>query len=195
MSAPDTSAEFFEAMFRDTKDPWNFAADPYEQFRYFTILQAIQPGPYRYAFEPGCSVGALTEKLATICQRVDSCDFSEAAVRQAQERCASFPGVRVRCASLTDSAIYGDYDLIVLSEIGYYFSFATLQCLIDNIASSMQPGATLLASHWLGSSADHVLSGDEVHALMQHPLLQHEHGERHPDGERGGFRLDRWRKR
>ncbi len=194
MTAPDTSADFFEGMFRDSQDPWNFAADAYEQFRYATIVGALGPGPYRLAFEPGCSVGALTEKLAAICERVDACDFSPTAVKQAQARCRSFPGVTVRCAVVTDRVLYRHYDLIVLSEIGYYFTSAIWQCLIGDIVEDMQPGATLLASHWLGSSPDHVLSGDEVHGLMQHPQLQHEHAERHPHPERGGFRLDRWRR-
>lgn len=194
MNTPDTSAAFFDAMYQASQDPWNFSADPYEQFRYRTILQALQPGPYRRAFEPGCSVGALTVGLATICERVDACDFSQAAADQARGRCLSLPGVTVRCMSLNNTVSYAEYDLIVLSEVGYYFSTAAWQCLVNDILDSMQPGTTLLASHWLGNSQDHVLSGDEVHNMVKHPQLRHEHGERHPDKEHGGFRLDKWRK-
>ena len=195
MNTPDTSAAFFQAMFQDSQDPWNFAADTYEQSRYRTILQSLHPHRYRRAFEPGCSVGALTEQLAAICDRVDACDFSQAAVEHARLRCDALPGVKVECASLDDKVSFADYDLIVLSEIGYYFSPAAWQRHVDDIAVALQPGAILLASHWLGSSKDHVLSGDEVHNMVSHPLLHHEHGERHPDPERGGFRLDRWRRR
>lgn len=194
MKQPDTSAAFFEAMFRGSSDPWNFAVDPYEQFRYNTILQALQPGPYRHAYEPGCSVGALTEKLATLCERVDACDVSPSAVAEAQARCGLLPGVALRVGSIRDAVNFGQYDLIVLSEIGYYFSSTEWGCLVAGLVDQMQPGAVLLASHWLGSSPDHVLSGDEVHALLTHPQLEHEHAERHPDAARGGFRLDRWRR-
>lgn len=194
MKTPDTSAEFFDAMFRDSTDPWDFAVHTYEQNRYNTILRALGPGPYAHAFEPGCSVGALTEKLAGICARVDACDFSPKAAEQARRRCEALPGVSVRCATLTDPMPRATYDLVVLSEIGYYFSAAAWKSLVPDIVDTMQPGAILLASHWLGTSPDHVQSGDEVHSLIQHPHLRHDHGNRYPDAERGGFRLDLWRK-
>ncbi len=193
MSSPDkSSAEFFETRYREVGDPWDLAHDSYEQSRYDTIIRALAGRRYRHAFEPGCAVGALTEKLATICDRVDACDFSQTAVEQARQRCAGFPGVSVRCASVTDPAPIHDYDLIVLSEIGYYFSFTAWQSVVSDIAERMQPGTILLASHWLGTSPDHLLTGDEVHACMQHPKLKHEHNERHPDPKDSGFRLDRW---
>ena len=194
MSVPDTSAEFFDSMFTRSADPWNFAADGYEQARYDTLLRALGPRRYRHAFEPGCSVGVLTERLAAVCDRVDASDFSQAAVTQATLRCAALPGVSIRCARLTGNEDVRGYDLIVLSEIGYYFTSISWLCLIDDITGGMQPGTILLASHWLGRSPDHILGGDEVHGLMQHRKLQHERGERHPDEQRGGFRLDRWRK-
>lgn len=194
MSTPDASAAFFDAMFKTSVDPWNFAADGYEQARYNTLIHALGARRYRFAFEPGCSVGALTEKLAAICDCVDASDFSPSAVAQARLRCRLLPGVTVRCAALTDTDTFGKYDLIVLSEIGYYFSAVTWQCLVDSITDTMQPGAVLLASHWLGSSPDHEMSGDEVHSLMHHQKLHHDHTERHPDTRHGGFRLDRWRK-
>ena len=193
MSAPDkSSAEFFEQRYRDSGDPWDLAHDGYEQARYDTIIRVLQGRHYRYAFEPGCAVGALTEKLATICDRVDACDFSQTAVEQARARCARLPGVSVRCASVTDPAPISKYDLIVLSEIGYYFTPTAWQSVVADMVDRMQPGATLLASHWLGRSPDHILTGDEVHACMQHPKLKHEQAERHPDPTDSGFRLDRW---
>ena len=194
MTTPNTSSpEFFQAMYRGSADPWNFAADAYEQQRYRTIVQALSPGRYRHAWEPGCSVGVLTEQLAAICDRVDACDFAEAAVEQAARRCAALPGVHVRCASLTDDAPIADFDLVVLSEIGYYFTADEWQRQVARIADTLQPGATLLAVHWLGHSPDHIQGGDAVHAtLLAHPLLLHEHGERH-EQTGSGFRLDRFR--
>ena len=195
MSAPDTSAAFFEGMFRTSADPWNFAADSYEQARYDVIVRALAGRRYRHAFEPGCSVGALTAKLATLCEQVDATDFSPSAAEQARLRCQSLPGVTVRCAAFTGDESVGQYDLLLLSEIGYYFSAAQWQAVVEHVADGLQPGAILLASHWLGNSPDHLLSGDEVHDLMQHVHLHHEHGERHTDATHGGFRLDRWSKR
>lgn len=194
MSTPDTSPAFFESMFQKSADPWNFAGDPYEQFRYSTVLRALGAEPYRHGFEPGCSVGVLTERLAGICDRVDAFDISASAVAAAQERCRALRGVTVQLGSLRDSRQYEGYDLIVLSEIGYYFKADEWRCLLAGIVESVEPGTVLLASHWLGHSPDHVRTGDEVHEGMMMSGLQHEAGERHPDATRGGFRLDRWRK-
>ncbi|AFL86897.1 Nodulation protein S (NodS) [Terriglobus roseus DSM 18391] len=195
MSTLSTSSpEFFEAKYRGGADPWNFAADAYEQARYRTILQALSPARYHHAWEPGCSVAVLTQQLAAICDRVDACDFSTTAVQQAQERCAGLPGVHVHCASLTDEAPIADFDLIVLSEIGYYFTADEWQRQVSRIVGAMQPNATLLAAHWLGHSQDHIQGGDAVHeALLAQPGLQHEHAERH-EQTNSGFRLDRFRK-
>ena len=55
----------------------------------------------------------------------------------------------------------GTFDLVVLSEIGYYFE---LDELAAPATASLDPGGTLIAAQWLRNSADHVLHGDEVHA-------------------------------
>jgi hypothetical protein len=190
---PTNSPEFFEAKYRGGVDPWNFAVDAYEQARYRTILQALAPSHYRHAWEPGCSVGVLTEQLAACCDRVDACDFAPAAVEQARVRCAELPGVRVYCASLTDEAPLATFDLVVLSEIGYYFTAEEWQRQASRIAEGMHPGATLLAAHWLGKSPDHIQGGDAVHEiLLAIPRLHQEHAERHEQKD-SGFRLDRFR--
>lgn len=191
-----TSAEFFDAMYRTKTDPWNFAHNSYEQSRFETIQNSLSTRPYSHAWEPGCSVGVLTERLATLCDQVDACDLSPAAIEQARQRCRNVPGVHLRCASLTDPAPVETYDLIVLSEIGYYFTAANWKAVAFDLANRMQVGATLLASHWLGHSKDHILSGDEVHSiLMTHPLLQLEDSRRCADDTHGGFRLERWTRR
>jgi hypothetical protein len=189
-----SSAKFFEAKYADDADPWNFAADVYEQSRYRAILQALAPHRYSRAWEPGCSVGVLTQQLASMCDRVDACDFSATAVEIARQRCAHLPGVHLVCGSLIEDAPIGEYDLIVLSEIGYYFTLEDWQFQVERIVSCMQPRAVLLAAHWLGHSPDHIQSGDAVHTVLSHHAhLRHELGERH-ENPNGGFRLDRWRR-
>ena len=82
----------------------------------------------------------------------------------------------------------GTFDLVVLSEIGYYFELDELHRLAARATASLDPGGTLIATHWLGKSADHVLHGDEVHAaLAETPDLKHEGAFRDV-----GFRVDWW---
>lgn len=182
-----SSAAFFEQKYERTADPWNFATSEYEQARYAAIIAALQGRRYRSAFEPGCSVGALTEKLIAICDGVEAIDFAAPAVATARQRCPQ-PEIRFRVMSLPDRLPLHGFDLLVLSEIGCYFTPERWTEIVSSIVSTATPGTTLLAAHWLGSSPDHRMSGDHVHEILRsqsHLQLQHE--ERH-----AGFRLDRW---
>jgi hypothetical protein len=82
----------------------------------------------------------------------------------------------------------GDFDLIVFSEIGYYFDEAALGELAKMLVGRISTLGTLMAVHWLGTSNDHVLSGDRVHEILRGldgvKLEQHDRHE--------NFRLDRW---
>jgi SAM-dependent methyltransferase len=176
-----SSAAFFEAKYQQNPDPWNFSTDIYELGRYEAIIAAIAHRHYRSAFEPGCSIGVLTERLASHCAAVYAIDFSPTASSQARARCAHLPHVQVRCASLPDGVPAKDFDLLVLSEIGYYFTSKVWERIAYSLIDSISPGTTVLAAHWLGHSEDHCIAGDEVHRiLLAHPKLQIEHTERNP---------------
>ena len=188
VSVDPTSAEFFEAMYRERADPWKFSSDPQELARYDTIMRALAGRRYTRAFEPGCSVGVLTERLGEVADAVDAVDLSAAAVAVAQRRCARLGHVTVRCGSIEDMPMHRDTDLLVLSEIGYYFSQESWRALAGRLVERLAPGATVLASHWLGVSQDHVIHGDTVHAILrENPLLRLRQSERYEE-----FRLDRW---
>jgi SAM-dependent methyltransferase len=186
-----TSSDFFEAKYRQQADPWNFAASAYELGRYKATVAALAGQRYARGLEPGCSIGILTERLAPLCDRLDAFDFSATAVEQARQRCARLPQVQLHCGALSAAQCFSSYDLIVLSEIGYYFTPAQWRELTGAIAFAAKPGTTLLAVHWLGTSVDHCMNGEEVHEILRgQPLVQLDHSERHQ-----AFRLDRWRRR
>jgi cyclopropane fatty-acyl-phospholipid synthase-like methyltransferase len=184
-----SSAEFFEGKYRSApdNDPWQFATAQYELLRYDAIMNALEGRRYARAFEPGCSVGVLTERLATVCDAVDACDFSPTAVAAARTRCAHLEDVTIRCDALSAKAPWSAYDLIVLCEIGYYFTARQWTVLVNAMVEGMQPGTVLLASHWLGDSKDHIQSGDAVHAAFRDPQLLLDLTQHHE-----GFRLERW---
>ena len=195
-----TSADFFERMYRRSPDPWNFESNSYELDRYHRTLAALPNHRFTRAFEPGCSVGVLTEHLATRCDRVDAIDLAPSAVAQAQVRCAHLPNVSLQTSSLSDwlaGNSTASFDLLLLSEIGYYFTPAEWSRLASALIAPLAPGATIIAVHWLGYSPDHVTSSDSVHAtLAALPGLTLDLSERHPattsSGQPSGFRLDRW---
>jgi protein-L-isoaspartate O-methyltransferase len=183
-----TSAAFFEAMYQRNADPWNFASKPEELLRYAAIISTLAGRRYRRAFEPGCSVGVLTDALAGICDEVVARDLSETAVERARHRTAGMPGVSIQVGSLTEGLPPGSFDLLVLSEIGYYFTPRDWNALLDRLIAPLEPGTTVLASHWLGESDDHLMHGDDVHAILRSRRdLRLTQQERHET-----FRLDRW---
>jgi SAM-dependent methyltransferase len=183
-----TGTDFFEQIYRQAPDPWSFASSDYEQGRYRSILEALGNQRYVRAFEPGCSIGVLTAQLARICDRVEAIDVSPTAVSRAREHCNKLANVTIRCGVLPESIPTGKFDLVVFSEIGYYFRRGQLMELGKRLISQISHSGTFLAVHWLGESPDHLLSGDEVHRVLESiPGLTPAAAERHTQ-----FRLDRW---
>jgi SAM-dependent methyltransferase len=143
---------------------------------------------YGAAFEPGCSIGELTALLAQRCDYLLATDIAPSAVASARARCKVLPNVQIVCADLSEGIKEGPYDLIVFSEIGYYFSARELSEMVAHIHESLLPNGEFVAVHWLGRSCDHQLHGDEVHdILFDAPRLRFLRGSRFPE-----FRIDSW---
>jgi protein-L-isoaspartate O-methyltransferase len=182
----------FEAKYRQSGDPWNFNGSRYERDRYELTLRSLMRTHYRRAFEPACSIGVLTAALAERCDEVQAIDIAPTAVVMARKRCANFPGVTISCADLATQCPEGPFDLIVFSELGYYFKEAQLKRIAKSLSGALEAGGELIGVHWLGSSEDHLLHGDQVHAILKDALTKScawIRGGLHP-----GFRLDTWRR-
>ena len=200
-----TSREFFEDLYLADRDPWQFADDAYERGRYGLLLEHVPAGQYDTAFEPGCSIGVLTRQLSDRCRRVIAIDIAETAVAEARRRCADRPGVELARGELPDDLPVEPVDLVVLSEIGYYFTEPALGDLAHRIGDLINPDGCVVAVHWTGHSSDHVLHGRDVHRILGTRLgLDHRMGAEHrrdpspaPDGRQAdavtdGFLLDVW---
>ena len=116
------------------------------------------------------------------------------AVRTAERTCAPCGNVEFDVGTVPQQWPTGTFDLIVLSEIGYYVDREGVARLRDRALDSLDAGGTLVAVHWLGSSPDHVLHGDAVHDALDDPRLDHcvSHRDR---STTPGFRTDIWRTR
>ncbi|MEZ5409201.1 MAG: SAM-dependent methyltransferase [Acidimicrobiales bacterium] len=188
-----SSAEFFDRQYAVADDPWNFATSPYELGRYQAVLDHVDPTTHRRVFEPGCSIGVLTEQLGRRCQLVHATDISALAVQRARARCAHLPGVSIEVGTLAPSP-GPPYDLVVVSEVGYYYPLPELQHHIRTLAGRIRPAGRLIAVHWLGHSPDHVLHGDEVQRCISEVLMEwrliHHDVRWHSSGD--GYRMDVW---
>ncbi|ORV44598.1 SAM-dependent methyltransferase [Mycobacterium conspicuum] len=156
-------------MYSGTEDPWELATRWYEQRKYAITLALLPRRRYQHAFEPGCSIGVLTELLALRCDRVTAVDVADVAVRTADMRLrdAGFRGqVTLARASLDDAWPPGPFDLVVLSEVAYYLGADALTTVLHRECRRLPPGATLVAAHWRHAVADYPLTGDEAHAII-----------------------------
>ncbi|MFJ4963389.1 class I SAM-dependent methyltransferase [Streptomyces sp. NPDC088729] len=162
MTRPRTPATYFDAMYRDAEDPWSLAERWYERRKYDLTVAALPRPRYRRAFEPGCSVGELTRRLAGRCDAVLACDRVEAAVETARRRTAGLPNVSVHRLLLPEEWPEGSFDLIVLSELLYYLDDATLDAFLRRTVSALEPEGTLVTVHWNHEVADHLTTGDGI---------------------------------
>lgn len=56
------------------------------------------------------------------------------------------------------------FDLVVVSEVGYFLSPAGLEGLVTRIAASLTPDGVIVLCHWRHPIEGWVLDGDDVHA-------------------------------
>ena len=168
----------FERMYREDADPWDFETSPYEAAKYDRTIAALGDARFRRGLELGCSIGVLTTRLADRCDELVAIDTSATAVRSARERVG--PSVQVLQATLPGELPAGPFDLVVASEVLYYFARDELDELLDAIEAALEPGGTLLAVHWLPATRTYPLLGDEVHEILAaRPALHGTHAERH----------------
>jgi cyclopropane fatty-acyl-phospholipid synthase-like methyltransferase len=157
--------EYFDALYAADPDPWNFAASPYERAKYALTLNAIPKPRYRLALEIGCSIGVLTQSLASRCDAVVAVDAAEPPLVEARRRCADMPGVRFEQMFVPEEWPGGVFDLILLSEIVYYLSRDDVGRLAKRVMGSLPSGGSVILVHWTGST-NYPLSGDEAAGLF-----------------------------
>ena len=160
------SASYFDDMYANSPDPWGFSSRWYEARKHAITVAMLPKARYGDAFEPGCSTGVLSDLLAPRCGHLLCCDVAPAAVKAAAERTAGHGYVEVQQRTLPGDWPEGRFDLIVLSEILYYFAGSDLNHVLDLAVAALRPGATLLAVHWRHPVAEHPRSGDDVHAVL-----------------------------
>lgn len=181
---PTTLApSYFDEVYRASNDPWAFTSSPYEREKYLDTLAALPRPHYERAFEIGSSIGVLTAQLAPRCGQLLSVDVSEAALTQARQRCAALLQVTLRRMQVPAEFPEGQFDLILLSEVGYYWAPADLARAADLLLAALPAGAQLLLVHWTPVVPDYPQTGDEVHEFFLQKTgpngsLTHLHGHR-----------------
>jgi SAM-dependent methyltransferase len=176
------SQGYFDGLYASSPDPWEFETRWYEARKYALSLALLPAERYGAAFEAGCSIGVLTERLAPRCGRLLACDGAATAVRLATVRTASLTNVTVERRVIPRDWPPGRFDLIVFSEFLYYFGGGDLGRVLDLGAAALRRGGNMLAVHWRHPVAEYPRSGGDVHrALRSHPGLTRLVGHQEPD--------------
>ncbi len=163
VTAPRSSRRVFEDLYAGSGDPWNFEGSFYEHRKRALTLAMLPREFFGRVFEPGCSIGVLTAELACRAGSVTAMDISARALELARQRVGSLPGVELAEGSIPENWPDGPYDLVVISEIGYFLTRAQLQETVKRTAASLTPGGVLLLCHWRHPNEGWPLTGDDVH--------------------------------
>lgn len=158
---------YFEYLYALSSDPWKYLTSSYEAAKYDRTINAMRGLRLTRALEVGCSIGVFTKLLASRCDNLVAVDISGLAVRRARRRLAGLSHVTVQRRTLPDDMPHGKFDLIVCSEVLYYWNKKLLLKAVHAFEAALAPGGMLIAVHGRLTSHTCPLTGDEVHDLLR----------------------------
>ena len=154
-----TSPRYFSSAYAESSDPWRLSS-AYELRKYALTVASLPRARYRRGFEPGCSVGVLTEMLSGRCDQLISTDVVEAPLAEAARRA---PTAEVHRATIPQEWPDGRFDLVVLSEVLYYLGADDRRQVIDRLRDCLVPGGHVVLVHWRHAFDEAECDGDTVH--------------------------------
>lgn len=162
-SKKSLAPEYFEDVYNAKDDPWDFASSEYEAAKYAATLDALPRESYQSAFEIGASIGVLTAQLADRCASLLAVDVNEKALNQARQRCRDLPNVEFQLLRIPQEFPEQNFDLILISEVGYYLSVEDWKKTFEKVADHLKPQGNIVLVHWTPPVHDYPQTGDEVH--------------------------------
>ncbi|MBE7176938.1 MAG: methyltransferase domain-containing protein [Mucilaginibacter polytrichastri] len=178
---------YFDKLYTDNPDPWSFETSAYEEQKYAATVAALPRELYESALEIGCSIGVLTLKLAQHCSKLLSIEPSLPALDRARARLANVKHVTFQQGGIPDGFPPGHYQLIVLSEVGYYLSMNDLRRSKVMIENNISAHGDLVLVHWTHFVEDYPLNGHAVHDLF---IEDRVHWQSHLHWKTADYRLD-----
>ncbi|NJM59343.1 MAG: methyltransferase domain-containing protein [Oscillatoriales cyanobacterium RU_3_3] len=156
-------SSFFDETYRNNPDPWKYRSSFYETSKFRTTIRCLPKVRFKNAFEIGCAIGVLTQKLASKCDRLLSVDYSEVGLEEARKRCHNLPQVRFEQMQIPQHFPTENFDFILFSEVGYYLTMDNFLITKQKIIERLLPGGYLLMVHFRYSAENFILNGDLVH--------------------------------
>lgn len=147
-----TQNRFFVRMYFNWRyaspDPYKVSASGYELEKMGRVMATLGfEKRFGSILEIGCGEGNMTARLATISGRTLATDISDMAVRRTREMTSSFPNVDTRRLDLLSDEPPGQFDLVVASEVLYYFEKGQLPAVLERITSCVKSGGSVALIH------------------------------------------------
>ena len=190
MTDRSLDAHYFEGIFAGDDDPWSLASSAYEAAKFAHTIGVLDDRRYASALEIGCAHGVLTERLAPLCEHLLSIDIAAGAIERARVRCRDLPQVRFYQRAFPGETLeVTALDLVLLSEVAYYWSNDDLSRAASWLSARMVSGGRIVLVHWTGDT-DYPQTGDGATAKLRAALGAAITVECVQRAE--GYRLDRW---
>jgi predicted TPR repeat methyltransferase len=152
-------ADYFDGIFAEDDDPWDLASSAYEAGKFAETLRALDDGRYARGLEVGCAHGVLTAKLAPLCDELLAIDISAEAIARARGRVGDVKSVALRCMAFPQEAPSDRFDLVLLSEVVYYWGSDDLARAGLWLQRHVVSGGRVLLVHYTGET-DYPQTGD-----------------------------------
>lgn len=162
VAAERTSARTaaFDQMYDAGTDPWRTAGSFYEQRRRDLVLAILGHPRYRRVLEVGCADGYVTSTLSSRADGLWALDTSSRAVDAAR---LAAPEAVVTQGTVPQDLPAGQFDLVLLSEVGYFLTPSELIATLRRAHAALAPGGELVLCHWQHPTNDVPLDGVLVH--------------------------------
>ncbi|CAN5612563.1 hypothetical protein BH11ACT8_BH11ACT8_11800 [soil metagenome] len=159
-----------DELHRARSEPWHVDERWYERRKRDLTLAALPRERFSRGLELGCSTGALAERLAERCDELVAVDSSRAAASRARRRLVCACHARVEVLDLPSEWPDGEFDLVVLSEVGYFLSPLSLETLRGRIAGCLSDDGVVVLCHWQHAVEGWLLDGPDVHQRLMSGL-------------------------
>jgi peptidoglycan/xylan/chitin deacetylase (PgdA/CDA1 family)/GT2 family glycosyltransferase len=140
-----SDARHWEALFAEA-DPWSYT-NSYEQLKYEQTLSLLADGTADHALELACAEGHFTSLLAPHVGHLLATDISTTALARAAQRSSDHANVEFRTLDLIADALPSDLDLVVCSEVLYYYDRPSVEALAVRIRNALRPGGVFVSAH------------------------------------------------
>lgn len=158
---------YFDAFYARHQDPWGFETRWYEERKRALLLASLPTRALGAVLEIGCSTGLITVELAARADHVTALEPAASALETARTRTSALHNVTLQLGGAPDGWPQGEFDTVVLSEVGYYLSPSDLERTIALIDGAMADDGCVVACHWRHPVADYPQTGDQVHAALR----------------------------